>query len=84
MVIRKKLLSALLIALLLTSAVSAKSKKKTKSGFSSNAPVEQTEDSETDSKDEIIKDITFNEIEIIDIRKYGRVNLFFLRLSSKV
>ena len=52
MVIRKKLLSALLIALLLTSAVSAKSKKKTKSGFSSNAPVEQTEDSETESEDE--------------------------------
>lgn len=52
MVIRKKLLSALLIALLLTSVVSAKSKKKTKSGFSSNAPVEQTEDSETESEDE--------------------------------
>ncbi len=52
MVIRKKLLSALLIALLLTSFVSAKSKKKTKSGFSSNAPVEKSNDSETDSESE--------------------------------
>ena len=44
MVIRKKLLCCLFIALTLFGSLAAKSKKKSKSGFKSSAPATSTED----------------------------------------